>query len=185
MDHKAVFNIFKSQYTADGYFPFSLFPVLFLELTKYGADKSHFTGDFVADFLATFMPNDTPAVHVKAIDCLQHYSREYLPALVKKTEIAKIAESTQKVEIPLAIEQPKPQAARPTPPPAPVKAVENVGLPKIDYDGYIPTDEEEGDGTYIPESERLYLKPEECAPMQLDHEWLKEIGAVGYGEDDK
>lgn len=175
MDHKTIFDNFKKQYMADGYFPFSLFPVLFLELVKYGANKSIITESFMNDFRESFIPGESTGVYLKATDCIIYYTNAFLPAPVVNTEAVKKP----------VVEVKKEEEAIIPPAAAPVQTKQISGLPeKPDDDNYIPTDEEEGDGTYIPESERLYLKPEECASKQYDWDFIKRVGAIPPGDDE-
>lgn len=169
MDHNLIFNNFKKQYMTDGFFLFSLFPVLFREFLRYGANRSIVTEQFIADFTAFFIPNDDIKVKVRAIECITHYSKEFLPTVSTKKEVI----STKK-EVVEKKELPKVEVKVTSKP-----VLENNESPKMQYDDYIPTEEEEGDGMYIPEDQRLHIKPEECAPKQYDWDFINRIGVVG------
>ena len=188
MEYKLIFENFSKQYAVNGRFTFHLFPMLFTELLKYGANRSIITEGFISDVLSILLPNESPKVHLRAIECIQHYGAEILPPapVVKNTiENKQTSEpsanpitqvnTSQKIEVKSTINT----ATKPETP-----KNNNLPLPTIQYDDPIPPDDGDDDGTFIPEEERLDLKPEDCAPKKYDWDFIKRIGAVGF-EDKK
>jgi hypothetical protein len=168
MDYRQVFEQFKKQYIkAEGVFDFGLFPLLFLELKNYGADKNIATADFAKDFIEIFLKGAKMPVLHGAVEYIGHYSVLMLPAapIVKKETPVVITEAPVKNK-----------PAEPVVQEQPVKKNKGVG---IDYHSPIPREEDEGDPLYTPPEERIDLKPEDCADPVTDWDFLKRINAVG------
>lgn len=189
MDYKLVFENFKKQYTVDGKFTFHLFPVLFSELFKYGADHSIVSQDFINDFLTTFLSNEKTQVHLIAINCITHYKLEFLPSeavLIQPVVKDKIVSEVK----PNIVIQDSIHAAKVNPivEKSPNVIVKNTTpftqihtsppIPQIQYNDPIPEDDGNDDGTFIPEEERLYIKSEDLPTKQYDWDFIKKIGIV-------
>lgn len=179
MDYKLIFENFKKQFMqADGYFPVSLFPVLFIEFRKYGATQSIMSEEFVQDFLNVFFPNDKPKAKLMAIQCITFYTKEFLPQVNNvvntKKEVKEVVE-TKQVDEP----SPTPVSTKVNPNPEP-KQAKLEDIPRINYNEPIPDEVDEDDPLYTPPDQILHIKPEDCAPTQYDWDWIEKIGAVGY-----
>jgi hypothetical protein len=162
MDCKRIFELFREQYMKAGEsFSFSLFPILFSELKKYGVDRSAVTDQFAKDFHSILLPNAKTSVLLHSIEYISHYSALTLTAKAVKT--APVA--------PVEVEK------QPTPVVSTVKAVKSTV--DIDYDSPIPREEDEGDPLYTPPEDRLDLKPEDCADAVTDWEFIAQIKAIG------
>ena len=153
MDHKSILEQFKNQHVKTGkFFSFSLFPLLFLELKRFGADKTIITEEFIEDLRNILLPNEKTGVILQALKYIDYYNS--LPSPVAQPPV--------KEESKTIIQEYK----------------EN---PKLDtFTDHIPTEEEEGDGLFIPEEERINLKPEDCSKADWDVEFLDLVGATGF-----
>lgn len=174
-------------------FDFSLFPVLLLEFKKIGLDQSVLVNDgFLKAVQNVLLAEDEEIeVFTWALKYLMHY-RNILPPM-NNVQIAKINTPINHSPAQQIKEEPVIVSTSPPPPAPPIATAQPIQQPKkiqnnsgdikpivVTYD-YVPNEEDEGDGTYVAPEEILHIKPEECADIQYDWDFIAKLNAAKNG----
>lgn len=157
MEFKQIIDNFKAKNVQAGkLLGFSLLPLLMKDLVANGLNISHADGKFYQDLAAEVFSGESKDLQIDAVDVLVLYGR-MIPAA------------------PQAVVEEKPA------PKAVAEAIVEDDIIRTDHlVDNIPNEDDEGDPFYIPPEERLNLKPEDCEPAHIDHEFMALIGAKGY-----
>ncbi len=155
MEFKQIIDNFKAKNAQAGkHLGFSLLPLLMKDLVANGLNISHADGKFYQDLAAEVFSSESKDLQIDALDALMLLGRMIppVPQVIEKKPALKVAEAI----------------------------VEDDIIRTDHLVDNIPNEDDEGDPFYIPPEERLNLKPEDCEPAHIDHEFMALIGAKGY-----
>jgi len=168
MDYQPVVDAFKEEYSKVGeiFNPTDLL-FLFLELSKQGFTPEMVDVPFQKYLINSLFGEDEIGVKAWAVQ----YIKKYATSLVV-TEEAK----------PVQVAKPEVKAA-PAPAPAPKPVVKQSAPEYLSAENIrIPSEEEEGDGLYMPADQMIDLKEEDFAKMDIDWAFAERLGVVRSGK---
>ena len=155
MEFKQAITDFKAKHAQAGkHMGFSLLPLLMKDLVDRGLNISSVDGKFYQSLAAEIFDGESKDLQIDAMDALILLGK-MIPA-PKVEEIKPVVKATTEA------------------------IIENDIIRTDHLVDNIPNEDDEGDPFYIPPEERLNLRPEDCEPAHIDHEFMALIGAKGY-----
>lgn len=157
MDYISILEQFKKEHIRAGeVMPFSLFPILFLELERNGFTQDHINIDFYKQVIAVMFAGEQAGLHVYALEDMFIYAERIPLGAPKAVEVVKKEEP--KKQEPIAVV-------------AKGKIISTEHLVEN-----IPDETEEGDGLSTPIEDVINLRPEDFADYEIDWEFAESVG---------
>ena len=157
MEFKQIIDQFKAKYAKTGVLDPSRLPFLMIELVNAGLDISKADGNFYQSLSESIYPGQTREFQIDIVDGLLFLGQILAPP-----------KTVEKIAAPKT--------------PTKEAIVAEDGTIRTDHlDGdAIPDEDSEGDPYYIAPEDQIKLRPEDCEPMHIDHEFMSLVGAKGY-----
>ena len=164
MDFSQAINTFKKEYIRPGeVLRLSLLPVLIDYLRASGLDFSMASGEFYQELSRDICSTESAELQSYVTDLLQFCGR-VLTLSPKRTAASPAIKSKPLPKEPVALNGK--QALQ----------EEDGSFTTEHLTDDIPTEDSEGDPFFVPEDQRLTLKPEDISPMKYDKEFCEMMG---------